>query len=724
MADRFSRLWHAHIRGAAPVPTLLSAAALLALSPLARADDLTPSAAAASAAPSATVEVVGRSSAGPVSLTGFGDSGLARSPFQVSSTTSAQLADQGIDQLNDITRLDASVGDAYNSPGYWASVQVRGYTLDPRFNTRRNGLPISGETALSMDNVERVEILKGISGMQAGTSAPGGLVNLVTKRSHGNSTSLQWGWTEPGSLKLSADVDRRLGDQQDMGLRLNFATETLKPAQRDAQGSRYLMAVASDYRIDRDTLIEVEAELSHQSQPSVPGFSLLGNQLPPAASVDPRINLNNQSWSQAVDFDNQTASLRLTRQLGHQWRAVGEVMSQTLLTNDNIAFPFGCSAEDHYDRYCSDGSFDLYDYRSDGERRRSSVAALRLEGSAQTGEVTHALSLGVQHQRYKASFQRQAYNWAGVGTVDGLTQVPAAPELSAENTNRLERSVEWLLSDHLQWRQAGLWLGLRHSHLQRDSIQTDGSESTAYAQDLNTPWIAGSWQFTPQDMVYASWGEGVESYVVPNRPDYGSQAGQALPAVKSRQTELGIKHDSAQLTWSLAAFNLARPQVQDDGSSYTVDGIARHQGVEASADWRQGAWTLRSSAMWLKARRENSADASQNGLVPTNVAQRSARLQLGWQVPGVPKLSLQGQLAFEGQRYVLADNTLTVPSWTSVGLSTRYTFEAAGHAFTWRVGVDNLLDRRAWQESPTQYGHVYLYPLAGRTFRSSLQVNL
>jgi iron complex outermembrane recepter protein len=700
-------------------PSLLGAAVLLALHPLVRADDTAPPATV-----SATVEVVGRSAAAPVSVTGFGDSTLARSPFQVSSTTAEQLANLGLDQLNDITRLDASVGAAYNSPGYWASVQVRGFSLDPRFNTRRNGLPVSGETALSLDNLERVEVLKGISGMQAGTSAPGGLVNLVTKRSHGNSTTLAWGWTQPGSLKLSADVDRRLGQQQEMGLRINLSTETLDPALRDAKGTRYLMAVATDYRLDRDTLVEAEAELSHQSQPSAPGFSLLGNRLPSAASVDPRINLNNQRWSQPVDFDNQTASLRLTRQLGNQWRAVGEVMSQELLTNDRIAFPFGCSAEDDYTRYCSDGSFDLYDYRSEGERRRSSVVALRLEGSAQTGAIAHALTVGVQHLRYTATFHRQAYNWAGVGTVDGLTQVDAAPDLTAENTNRLERSVEWQLSDHLSWGPAGLWLGVRHSSLDRDSVKTDRSEATAYSQGITTPWVAGSWQLTPQDMVYASWGEGVESYVVPNRSDYGNQAGQALAAQKSRQTELGFKHEGSLTSWSLAAFNITRPQVQDDGSTYTLDGIARHQGVEASADLRQGAWTLRGSAMWLKARREDSATTSQNGRVPTNVAQRSARVQLGWQAPGVQDLSLQGQVAFEGPRFVLADNSLAMPSWTTLGLSSRYAFEADGKQWVWRVGVDNLLDRRAWQESPTQYGHVYLYPLAGRTFRTSLQVAL
>ena len=59
---------------------------------------------------------------------------------------------------------------------------MRGFVLDNRFNFRRDGLPINAETSIPLDNKERIEILKGTSGIQAGTSAPGGLVNYVVKR--------------------------------------------------------------------------------------------------------------------------------------------------------------------------------------------------------------------------------------------------------------------------------------------------------------------------------------------------------------------------------------------------------------------------------------------------------------------------------------------------------------------------------------------------------------
>lgn len=74
------------------------------------------------------------------------------------------------------------MSDAYNTEGYWDNLTVRGFVIDNRFNYRRDGLPINAETSIPLDNKAQIEVLKGTSGLQAGTSAPGGLVNYVVKR--------------------------------------------------------------------------------------------------------------------------------------------------------------------------------------------------------------------------------------------------------------------------------------------------------------------------------------------------------------------------------------------------------------------------------------------------------------------------------------------------------------------------------------------------------------
>jgi len=59
-----------------------------------------------------------------------------------------------------------------------------------------------------------------------------------------------------------------------------------------------------------------------------------------------------------------------------------------------------------------------------------------------------------------------------------------------------------------------------------------------------------------------------------------------------------------------------------------------------------------------------------------------------------------------------------------VDASLRYETRLATTTLTWRAGIDNLFDRQAWREAPYQFGHVYLFPLAPRTARVSVQVDL
>jgi iron complex outermembrane recepter protein len=714
--------------------TALAAAAALVCSP-------TPAQTAApAAAPTQTVTITGSSASQSASVAGFGDVPLSRSPFSASVITTGQMRDAGIASLGDITRLDAGITDAYNAPGYWGQVAVRGFTLDNRYNFRRDGLPVNAETVLPTANKAALELLKGASGIQAGTSAPGGLLNLVVKRPTARAlTQGNAEWTEPGTLALAADLSRRAGTDDAMGLRLNAQATRLDPSTRNSRGRSHLLAAAAEWRLPADALLEVEAENSRQSQPSTPGFSLLGNTLPNPDAVDPRLNLNNQAWSLPVVFQGQTASLRYTQPMAAQTQLTTHLMQQRLRTEDRIAFPFGCSAENDYTRYCSDGSFDLYDFRSEGERRTTRAADLALQGSHTLAGLRHRWTVGLLGTQHTARFNRQAYNYVGTGFVDGSAVVPPDPTLTDDNTNRDERSTELRLQDAItlspQWQ---LWAGARHSRIERDSVRTDGSRATAYGQSFTTPWLALAWQLQPALMAYASWGQGIESEVAPNRTRY-LNAGQALPALKSRQLEAGLKHRSTRLQWQVAVFDVTRPQWSDilastglpsdacsdaDPCTRRADGGVSHRGLEAEAEWQVGAWSLRGSALALRARREGSADAAAQGRQPTNVPERSVKLQAAYNVGTLPGLALLGFATHESARAVLPDNRAFTEGWTRIDLGLRYAHTAAGHAWVWRAGVDNATNARAWKESPYQFGHAYLYPLAPRTWRAALSVTM
>ncbi|HUP10538.1 MAG TPA: TonB-dependent siderophore receptor, partial [Caldimonas sp.] len=645
-----------------------------------------------------------------------------------------QLQDANVQRLSDLTRLAPGISDAYNSVGYIDYLTVRGYVLDNRFNYRRDGLPINAETSIPLDNKAAIEVLEGTSGMQAGTSAPGGLVNYVVKRPlEMPLRRATIDWQQPGSVLGAVDLSQRFGESGAVGARLNLAAEHLDPWLRDAKGSRSLAALALDARVSADALLEGEIEHSHRSQPSQPGFSALGPVVP--APGDPRINLNDQPWSLPVVFDATTASLRWQQRLNADWRFTAHAMTQHLKTDDRVAFPFGCTAESNFDRYCSDGTFDLYDYRSENERRTTDALDAHVDGRFATGGIRHALTTGVLGWRTRLQFQTQTFNLAGVGTVDGNTIVPPAPDALSPPTNRDEHTTELYARDAIAFNARDtLWLGLRHSRLHRTSIGTDGSAPTDASQSFTTPWIAASHAFDAGPIVYASWGEGVESEVTPNLPFY-SNAGQSLPSLKSRQTEIGVKREAAHAAWSIAAFDIVRPLFGDIGTcdpnvngscTHELDGTQQHRGVEASGRLIAGAWTLDGGALWLHARREGGHDPALDGKRPPNVPSYTAKLGAEWRLDEVaaPGLALRAGVVHEGPREVLPDNSLGIPSWTRVDLGARLVRQAGGRTWTVRAGVDNAFGRRAWRESPYQFQHVYLFPLAPRTAWVSVQADL
>ncbi|MEO6030806.1 MAG: TonB-dependent siderophore receptor [Burkholderiaceae bacterium] len=673
------------------------------------------------------------------SIAGWGDTPIEMTPLQASVHSAQQMRDNGTRRLADLVTTDPAVSDAYNSEGYWDFLSVRGFVLDNRFNYRRDGLPINAETSIPLDNKSRVEILQGTSGLQAGTSAPGGLVNFVVKRPLDAPLRSVWlEWRQPGSVTAAVDLSQRFGlgggDPTAFGLRLNAAVAHIDPPLRSSTGERHLLALAGDWRIAPDSLFEAEFETSRQSQPSMPGFSLLGSRVPEPG--DPRINLNNQPWSLPVVLAGDTTSLRFTQRLASDWRVVAHLSLQRLISDDRLAYPFGCSKEGNYDRYCSDGTFDYYAFRSDGERRATDSIDLHAQGRLEAGGLTHRLVIGTLGSRYRSRLQPRLDDATivGSGSVNGLTIVPSLPALGmVPNTNLTERSTELYVRDTVAINEyLTAWAGLRHTRLERAGVGTDGSDPTQYTQSFTTPWLAVSYAFAPERLAYASWGRGVESEVAPNRSIY-TNAGQPLPALKSRQFELGLKGTGERFNWNLAWFDISRPLFGDLCSSasggpqtctHQLDGSARHRGIGANASVRQGAWRVEAGTQWLRARREGSQTAALDGMQPTNVPELTLKLQADYAVASNPGLTLQGGVLRESSRMVLPDNSVRIPGITRVTTGARFETRSSGVHWTWRAGIDNLLDQRAWRESPYQYGHAYLFPLAPRTLRVSVQADL
>ncbi len=120
-----------------------------------------------------------------------------------------------------------------------------------------------------------------------------------------------------------------------------------------------------------------------------------------------------------------------------------------------------------------------------------------------------------------------------------------------------------------------IWLGLRHTALDSASERTDPGErrEISYSQQFTTPWGAIGYKPWAGGFVYASAGQGVESAAVPNRSSKFINAGDVLPALRSHQSEAGLRQQLASGGLaSIALFEIDRPLPGDLGPDRPAPG--------------------------------------------------------------------------------------------------------------------------------------------------------
>lgn len=145
-----------------------------------------------------------------------------------------------------------------------------GLPLNNWSNYRYNGLMMVNQQGTGLENKARVEILKGLSALQAGFAAPGGLVNYVTKRpAPWPVSNLHLTANQYGNAKAHVDFTRHT-DGGGFGVRLNAAWEELRSYIDEADGDRGFISLAADWRVTSNTLFQLDVEHERREQISQP----------------------------------------------------------------------------------------------------------------------------------------------------------------------------------------------------------------------------------------------------------------------------------------------------------------------------------------------------------------------------------------------------------------------------------------------------------------------
>lgn len=658
------------------------------------------------------------------SVGGFQPAPLLDTPASINVFGEQLLKDRQVRLLSEVLQSDASVGESYAPIGYYENFNVRGFELNAASSYRINGQAIAGEQNVALENKQQIELLKGLSGLQSGVSAPGGLIDYVTKRA-ADVRSVTVSSNEQGERYLATDLGGWFGSERQFGLRVNLAHEDIRSYVDHADGKRDFAALAFDWQVSADATLQLDAEYQHREQLSVPGYQLLGGSEVPHG-VDPEDRLAYQRWAKPVQSDSLNLGGRFQYRFDDAWSGTLSASRSQVVIDDYSAFAWG-SDSGWQSHFSPDGDYDIYDFRSPDDTRRTDEVQATLDGRFDALGVGHELTLGTSAQR-RTLDQRPYYNeLLGNGNIDtGAPSLEPSSNPIGSSERRLDsRQYGLFASDRVtfneQWQAL---IGAREVRLDERTWDEDGNAGRHTRQYQLLPNAALIYKPLPDTTLYASYAKGLSAGGI--APWYASNASEILAPTLSHQLELGVKQDWQGMSFSAALFQIrqAYQYAKPQGSEfvYVQQGQQKNIGLELGASgWVTSKLQVQASAAAIRARVKNSGTAQYEGHQAINVPRLRAALQADYSLP-VPGLALLAGARYSASKYASQAGNVEVGGYTVFDLGSRYRTRIAGYDTTLRLTVDNLFDKRYWRDVGDYLGDNYLFQGAPRTARVSASV--
>ncbi|RAN82374.1 TonB-dependent siderophore receptor [Bacillus sp. SRB_336] len=663
----------------------------------------------------------------------FGNAPLQDTPAAITVITRDQIDDRQPRTLSELARSDAALGDSYAPVGYYQDVAIRGYALDLATGYRLNEMSLVGEQPQALEDKERVEILKGLGGLEAGVVAPGGLVNYVSKRPADVHTATV-GTDSQGSRYLAMDVGGWLGP--DFGVRVNAAHDGIRSYVDHADGQRNLLALAIDWKISPDATLQLDSNYQASSQRSVSGYQLLGGTTIPAHPSRSRM-LGFEPWQQPVGVDASNSTARFDYRFSDDWSAQLSAGHSRAVIDDNVAFAYGC----FYSPDCASGAtpgwffapngdYDIYDFRSPDDTRANDEARAVLKGSFDTGTISHEVSLGTSAFRRTIDRRPYVYDYVGTGNIDDVdppyfAPSPNQPGASVRRLTSWQHSVFALDRVHLgtQWQ---VLAGGRFVRLHERAYDDVGVPERDTRLGKFLPQSAVLWQPTTQLTGYLSYSESLS--LGNEAPYWTSNDGTTLAPLLSRQTEAGVKYawsDALNLQAALyrirQPYQFAQPDTSAAGFTFVQQGDEVHSGLELNAAGRLSRnLRLTASINLIRARAQGTDTPGYEGHQVVNVPRLRSAVYLDYRLPFATDLSLLGGWRYASSNVATPNGLTRVPAYHVFDAGLRYITQWSGHAVTLRLNVDNVFNHFYWRDTGSSGGDSYLFPGAPRLARLTL----
>ncbi|WP_367989004.1 TonB-dependent siderophore receptor [Vibrio sp. NTOU-M3] len=613
-------------------------------------------------------------------------------PGQVSVIDEQIIEEQRASTLGEVLKNDSSITAGSTSTNR-ERFSLRGFPLDSGDSYLRDGVQHWSHYRQPVELLERVEVQKGPAGLLYGQSAPGGLVNMVTKKpTYDTQVSVSQDIGSNNYTRTTTDVSGALNEDKTMRARLILSKEDKESWRTrfdgtDVESERFVGGLFVDYDINQDVMLSMYYDRTQETADLDNGSKV---DVTTGQVIEPNI-VNDQRFAM-TDNDVSNYGFKVKANLNESWE-VNTGLNRQFYDRQRIesdsevdetkSGTYGYKAYDRHDEWTFDTAYVDFtgDFDALGMNHRVLVGANALHNDyKQLRYTTYACESATS-----AEAQAQCGN--------GFSK-PA--DLDYRNDDSLYKSsskhygiyVQDLLTLNDQWQ---LLAGVRFAY---DKKEKDTGDET-----FNNVLPKAGVIFHPTDngsvyAVYSQSFEPLDNISDENDVNYGDEQ----KAKQGHLYEMGTKWEllDNQLLLSGAAFQITQDNMQvtedldNDMQQTTQVGSQVHKGIELAAS---GALTeslsLNASTMILDAEYKN--DPQLEGKTPKDVAEFSAALWSTYAFENGTDVNLG--VYHVGERYGDAANTFKKDAYTRVDLGVSHTFKYDDNLdITTRLNVENLFD--------------------------------
>lgn len=183
-------------------------------------------------------------------------------PQTMSILDEKMLKQQQVSSMTDLLKNANGLYIMGTTGGYQEEIASRGSSITSS-NTFKNGIRYFGGMKTELSGIEKAEILKGNSAILFGNVAPGGVLNLVTKKpqfTSGGSVGLSYG--SFNRIKPQFDVFGSVNKSKTIAFRLNSSFEKSNSFRKEVTSEMFYINPSLLFNITKKTNLIVEGDFS------------------------------------------------------------------------------------------------------------------------------------------------------------------------------------------------------------------------------------------------------------------------------------------------------------------------------------------------------------------------------------------------------------------------------------------------------------------------------